>query len=56
MTGEATYGSRLAGGLGSELLTGRLATGGLAGGLLGAGHDADGWWWWLGWRLVCVCG
>ena len=29
---------RLAGGLGGQLLAGRLATGGLAGGLLGAGH------------------
>ena len=33
---------RLAGGLGGQLLAGRLATGGLAGGLLGAGHG-DCW-------------
>ncbi len=31
-------GSRLAGSLGGKLLTRGLATGGLAGGLLGAGH------------------
>ena len=35
-------GGRLAGGLGGQLLPGRLATGGLAGGLLGAGHGAEG--------------
>lgn len=34
----AGRGSRLAGSLGSELLTRGLATGGLAGGLLGASH------------------
>ena len=32
-------GCRLAGGLGGELLARRLASGGLPGGLLGAGHD-----------------
>lgn len=34
-------GGGLASSLGSELLTGSLATGGLTGGLLGAGHYED---------------
>jgi hypothetical protein len=34
-------GRRLAGGLGGELLAGRLASGGFAGGLLGTGHFAS---------------
>lgn len=34
-------GRGLASGLGSQLLTGSLATGGLTGGLLGAGHCGD---------------
>ena len=35
-------GGALAGGLGGELLAGSLATSGLTGGLLGAGHCDDG--------------